>query len=126
MTTDAQELDLRPGYVAMKWYRSRTIPFTVTAVDSAGTAINLTGASASMQIKNASGTVLMTLSTTTGQGIVLTNAASGIMTISPEAVGTSVLPLDNVLSMDLKVTLATGVVYVFFRGHITLIDKITA
>jgi hypothetical protein len=55
MTTDAQELDLRPGYVAMKWYRSRTIPFTVTAVDSAGTAINLTGASASMQIKNASG-----------------------------------------------------------------------
>lgn len=124
-TTDAQQLILKPGFVAMEWYRGRTPAFTVTAQDAAGDAINLTGATASMQIKNAAGTVLLTLATG-GQGIVLTTPLAGVMTISPEAVGTGSLPLDNVLNTDLKVTLSSGDVHVFFRAIITLIDKVTS
>lgn len=125
-TTDAQLLSLRPPYVALEWYRSRTTAFTVTVEDTSGTPIDLTGASATMQIKSASGSVLLTLTTTGNAGIALTNPASGQMTISPEAVGTGSLPISNVLNTDLKLTLSSGVVYVLFRATITLIDKITA
>ena len=125
-TTDAQLLSLRPPYVALEWYRSRTTAFTVTVEDTAGNPINLTGATATMQIKGASGSVLLTLTTTGNAGIALTNPASGQMTISPEAVGTGSLPISNVLNTDLKLTLSSGVVYVLFRATITLIDKITA
>lgn len=125
-TTDAQLLSLRPPYVALEWYRSRTTAFTVTVEDTNGTPVDLTGASATMQIKSASGSVLLTLTTTGNAGIALTNPASGQMTISPEAVGTGSLPISNVLNTDLKLTLSSGVVYVLFRATITLIDKITA
>lgn len=125
-TTDAQLLSLRPPYVALEWYRSRTTAFTVTVEDTAGNPIDLTGATATMQIKGASGSVLLTLTTTGNAGIALTNPASGQMTISPEAVGTGSLPISNVLNTDLKLTLSSGVVYVLFRATITLIDKITA
>ena len=125
-TTDAQLLSLRPPYVALEWYRSRTTAFTVTVEDSAGTPINLTGATATMQVKSASGSVLLTLTTVGNAGIALTNPAQGQMTISPEAVGTGSLPISNVLNTDLKLTLSSGVVYVLFRATITLIDKITA
>jgi hypothetical protein len=94
--------------------------------DSAGNPVNLTGASATMQIKSASGSVLLTLTTTGNAGIALTNPTQGQMTISPEAVGTGSLPISNVLNTDLKLTLSSGVVYVLFRATITLIDKITA
>lgn len=125
-TTDAQLLSLRPPYVALEWYRSRTTAFTVTVEDSAGTPINLTGATATMQVKSASGSVLLTLTTVGNAGIALTNPIQGQMTISPEAVGTGSLPISNVLNTDLKLTLSSGVVYVLFRSTITLIDKITA
>jgi len=125
-TTDAQLLSLRPPYVALEWYRGRTTAFTVTVEDTNGTPVNLTGASATMQIKSASGSVLLTLTTTANAGIALTNTTSGQMTISPEAVGTGTLPISNVLNTDLKLTLSSGVVYVLFRATITLIDKITA
>lgn len=125
-TTDAQLLSLRPPYVALEWYRSRTTAFTVTVEDSAGTPINLTGATATMQVKSASGSVLLTLTTVGNAGIALTNQTQGQMTISPEAVGTGSLPISNVLNTDLKLTLSSGVVYVLFRATITLIDKITA
>ncbi len=125
-TTDAQLLSLRPPYVALEWYRSRTTAFTVTVEDTNGTPVNLTGATATMQIKSASGSVLLTLTTTANAGIALTNPTQGQMTISPEAVGTGTLPISNVLNTDLKLTLSSGVVYVLFRATITLIDKITA
>ena len=125
-TTDAQLLSLRPPYVALEWYRSRTTAFTVTVEDSAGTPINLTGATATMQVRSASGSVLLTLTTVGNAGIALTNPTLGKMTISPEAVGTGSLPISNVLKTDLKLTLSSGVVYVLFRATITLIDKITA
>jgi hypothetical protein len=125
-TTDAQLLSLRPPYVALEWYRGRTTAFTVTVEDTNGTPVNITGASATMQIKSASGSVLLTLTTTANAGIALTNPTSGQMTISPEAVGTGTLPISNVLNTDLKLTLSSGVVYVLFRATITLIDKITA
>lgn len=125
-TTDAQLLSLRPPYVALEWYRGRTTAFTVTVEDTNGTPVNLTGASATMQIKSASGSVLLTLTTTANAGIALTNPTSGQMTISPEAVGTGTLPISNVLNTDLKLTLSSGVVYVLFRATITLIDIITA
>ena len=125
-TTDAQLLSLRPPYVALEWYRGRTTAFTVTVEDTNGTPVNLTGASATMQIKSASGSVLLTLTTTANAGIALTNPTAGQLTISPEAVGTGSLPISNVLNTDLKLTLSSGVVYVLFRSTITLIDKITA
>ncbi len=125
-TTDAQLLSLRPPYVALEWYRGRTTAFTVTVEDTNGTPVNLTGATATMQIKSASGSVLLTLTTTANAGIALTNPTQGQLTISPEAVGTGTLPISNVLNTDLKLTLSSGVVYVLFRATITLIDKITA
>lgn len=125
MTRDAQELDLAPSFVALKWYKGRTPTFTVQAKDTAGDAIDLTGATAKMELKNASGTVVLTLQTG-GSGIVVSSPSSGILTISPEAVGTSSLPVGNVLTTDLKVTYSDSTVHVFFRGTVTLIDKVTA
>jgi hypothetical protein len=101
------------------------LPIVVVATDEDGVAINLTGATAKMQIKNAAGTVVLTLQTG-GAGIALTNPTQGELTISPEVVGTSTLPLDNILLYDLKVTLADTSVYPWFRGIITLIEKITS
>jgi hypothetical protein len=123
--TDAQRLSLRPPVVEMEWYKGSTLPIVVVATDEDGVAINLTGATAKMQIKNAAGTVLLTLQTG-GTGIALTNPTQGELTISPEVVGTSTLPLDNILLYDLKVTLADTSVYPWFRGIITLIEKITS
>jgi hypothetical protein len=123
--TDAQRLSLRPPVVEMEWYKGSTLPIVVVATDEDGVAINLTGATAKMQIKNAAGTVVLTLQTG-GTGIALTNPTQGELTISPEVVGTSTLPLDNILSYDLKVTLADTSVYPWFRGIITLIEKITS
>ena len=123
--TDAQRLSLRPPVVEMEWYKGSTLPMVVVATDEDGVAINLTGATAKMQIKNAAGTVVLTLQTG-GTGIALTNPTQGELTISPEVVGTSTLPLDNILSYDLKVTLADTSVYPWFRGIITLIEKITS
>jgi hypothetical protein len=123
--TDAQRLSLRPPVVEMEWYKGSTLPIVVVATDEDGVAINLTGATAKMQIKNAAGTVVLTLQTG-GTGIALTNPTQGELTISPEVVGTSTLPLDNILLYDLKVTLADTSVYPWFRGIITLIEKITS
>ncbi len=124
MTNDAQELDLRPRHVALQWYVGRTPSFSVTAADDEGTAINLTSATASMMLKDGGGTTALTLATG-GQGIVITDAAGGIMTISPEAVGTGSLSPDKTYKTDLKVTLGSGVVHVFFTGTVTLSDKVT-
>jgi hypothetical protein len=123
--TDAQRLSLRPPVVEMEWYKGSTLPIVVVATDEDGVAINLTGATAKMQIKNAAGTVVLTLQTG-GTGIAITNPTQGELTISPEVVGTSTLPLDNILLYDLKVTLADTSVYPWFRGIITLIEKITS
>ena len=123
--TDAQRLSLRPPVVEMEWYKGSTLPIVVVATDEDGVAINLTGATAKMQIKNAAGTVVLTLQTG-GTGIALTNPTQGELTISPEVVGTSTLPLDNILLYDLKVTLADTTIYPWFRGIITLIEKITS
>ncbi len=123
--TDAQRLSLRPPVVEMEWYKGSTLPIVVVATDEDGVAINLTGATAKMEIKNAAGTVVLTLQTG-GTGIALTNPTQGELTISPEVVGTSTLPLDNILLYDLKVTLADTSVYPWFRGIITLIEKITS
>jgi hypothetical protein len=123
--TDAQRLSLRPPVVEMEWYKGSTLPIVVVATDEDGLAINLTGATAKMQIKNAAGTVVLTLQTG-GTGIALTNPTQGELTISPEVVGTSTLPLDNILLYDLKVTLADTTIYPWFRGIITLIEKITS
>jgi hypothetical protein len=123
--TDAQRLSLRPPVVEMEWYKGSTLPIVVVATDEDGVAINLTGATAKMQIKNAAGTVVLALQTG-GTGIALTNPTQGELTISPEVVGTSTLPLDNILLYDLKVTLADTSVYPWFRGIITLIEKITS
>ena len=123
--TDAQRLSLRPPVVEMEWYKGSTLPIVVVATDEDGVAINLTGATAKMQIKNAAGAVVLTLQTG-GTGIALTNPTQGELTISPEVVGTSTLPLDNVLLYDLKVTLADTTIYPWFRGIITLIEKITS
>ena len=125
-TTDAQLLSLRPPYVALEWYRGRTTAFTVTVKDENGTPVNLTGSTVTMAIKNAAGATLLTYSTATGQGITLTNPALGQLTVSPEALGTGTLPLSNALNTDMKLQLSSGVIYVLFRGSITLIDKVTA
>ena len=124
-TTDAQLLSLRPPYVALEWYRGRTTAFTVTVKDENGTAVNLTGSTVTMAVKNAAGATLLTYSTAAGQGIALTNPTSGQLTVSPEALGTGTLPLSNALNTDMKLQLASGVIYVLFRGSITLIDKVT-
>lgn len=125
MTQDAQRLSLRPPVVEMEWYRGATLPIVVVGKDEDGVVINLTGATARMQVKNAAGTVVLTLQTG-GLGIVLTAPTLGELTISPESVGTGTLTLDNLLYYDLKVTLADTTVYPWFRGTITLIDKITS
>lgn len=125
MTTDAQQLSLKAPYVALEFYQGMTVPFTVTATDTAGDPIDLTGATVEMQIRRADGTLALTLATG-GQGIVLTTPASGIMTVSPEVVGTGSLPVDVTMYTDMKVTLSSGVVYPFFRGTVVVYDNITA
>ena len=123
MTNDAQQLDLSPPYVAMTWYKGRTVPFTVTARDTTGTAINLTSATAVMIVKDMAGNTALTLQTG-GSGIVVSNGAGGVLTISPEAVGTGSLSLDKTYSMDLEVTLSGGTVYPFFSGKITVEENV--
>lgn len=124
-TTDARQLILRPPVVAMEWYRGSTLPFTVTGTDTAGDPIDLTGATVKMEVKDAAGDVVLTLQTG-GTGIVLTDAANGQMTISPEVVGTSSMALFVVYNYDLKVTLADTTVTPWIRGTITLVEKITS
>jgi hypothetical protein len=78
-----------------------------------------------MEVKNAAGDIVLTLQTS-GSGIVFNDPTAGQMTISPEVVGTGALSLDVVLEYDLKVTLADASVTPWFRGSITLIEKITS
>lgn len=123
MTSDAQELELRAPIVNMRFYRGATRPITVTA-DISGTPIDLTGATAEMEILDAERNLLMTLET--GAGIVLSAPLDGEMIISPESVGTASLPLSNVLRYCLIVTLADTSVWPLFRGIITVTEKETA
>jgi hypothetical protein len=125
VTTDAKRISLRPPVANLEWYRGATVPFTVTGTYENGSAVNLTGASIKMQLRDSSGTVALTLQTG-GSGIVITTPASGIFTISPEAVGTGSLSLDIVYSYDIKVTLADTTVTPWTRGTVTLIDKTTS
>lgn len=124
-TTDAQRLKLRPPTVNQEWYRGSALPFNIVGADTAGAAIDLTGATVKMEVKDASGTVVLTLETG-GSGIVLSDPTNGQMTVSPEAVGTSGLSLDVVLSYDVKVTLADSSVTPWVKGTITLVEKITS
>jgi hypothetical protein len=94
--------------------------------DENGTPVNPTGSTVTMAIKNAAGATLLTYSTAAGQGITLTNPASGQLTVSPEALGTgTTYRYSNALNTDMKLQLSSGVIYVLFQGSITLTDKVT-
>jgi hypothetical protein len=92
--------------------------FTTTWQDSTGTAINTTGYSVSLQIRNqVDNSVILSLSV--GSGITLTTPASGITTYRVTGTQTAAIPVGTYY-YGIKATSVSGIAYDWSDGLITI------
>lgn len=92
--------------------------------DSAGTAINLTGYTAAMQIRNTvdSATTVLSLSSPSN-GIVITGA-TGLITITVTAAQTRDM-IANTYVYDLEITSGSGIVTRLVQGSVIVSAEVT-
>jgi hypothetical protein len=97
---------------------------TVTWKDSAGTAINLTGYSARMQVRETYSSTSTIVSLTNGSGITLGGAA-GTIAIAISATTTAALTAPFSGVYDLELVSAGGVVTRLLQGAATVSPEVT-
>ena len=85
-------------------FQNNTLSFTITHTDSAGTAINITGATVVVKVYNGS-TLIETKTITTH-----TTPLSGITTVTFTAAETALWPI-NLLLYEVQTTLASASIY---------------
>lgn len=101
-----------------------TFELTVTWKDSAGTAINLTGYSARMQVRETYSSSSTIVSLTNGSGITLGGAAGTIaIVISATTTAALTAPFSGVY--DLELVSAGGVVTRLLQGAATVSPEVT-
>jgi hypothetical protein len=101
-----------------------TYELTVTWKDSAGTAINLTGYSARMQVRETYSSTSTIVSLTNGSGITLGGAAGTIaILISATTTAALTAPFSGVY--DLELVSAGGVVTRLLQGAATVSPEVT-
>lgn len=101
-----------------------TFELTVTWKDSAGTAINLTGYSARMQVRETYSSASTVVSLTNGSGITLGGAAGTIaILISATTTAALTAPFSGVY--DLELVSAGGVVTRLLQGAATVTPEVT-
>lgn len=101
-----------------------TFELTITWKDSAGTAINLTGYSARMQVRETYASTSTVVSLTNGSGITLGGAA-GTIAISISATTTAALTAPFSGVYDLELVSAGGVVTRLLQGAATVTPEVT-
>jgi hypothetical protein len=101
-----------------------TFELTVTWKDSAGTAINLTGYTARMQVRETYSSATSVVSLTNGAGIPLGGAA-GTIAIVISATTPAGLPAPFSGVYDLELVSAAGVVTRLLQGAATVTPEVT-
>ena len=92
--------------------------------DSAGTAINLTGYTAALQIRDTYADSTTDLSLTSPSGGITITAATGTIAVTATAAQTSAIPAGNYV-YDLEITSSTGIVTRLVQGKISLSPQVT-
>jgi hypothetical protein len=101
-----------------------TFELTITWKDSAGTAINLTGYSARMQVRETYSSTSSVVSLTNGSGITLGGSAGTIaIVISATTTAGLTAPFSGVY--DLELVSAAGVVTRLLQGAATVTPEVT-
>lgn len=101
-----------------------TYELTITWKDSAGTAINLTGYTARMQVRETYSSTTPIVSLTSGSGITLGGAAGTIaIVISATTTAALTAPFSGVY--DLEIVSAAGVVTRLIQGTATVSAEVT-
>ncbi len=101
-----------------------TFELTITYKDSAGTAINLTGYTARMQVRETYSSSSTVVSLTNGSGITLGGAAGTIaILISATTTAALTAPFSGVY--DLEIVTAGGVVTRLLQGAATVSPEVT-
>lgn len=95
----------------------------ITWKDNTGTAINLTGYSARLQIRDAINSISTIVSLTSASGITLGGSAG---TIAPllSATATAALDFDDAV-YDLELVSGSGIVYRLLQGSVSLSKEVT-
>ena len=91
--------------------------------DSAGTAINLTGYTAAMMVRDTFGDTATVLSLTNSSGITIT-AATGTLQVRATAAQTRAITAGNYV-YDLEITSAGGIVTRLVQGKIVISPEVT-
>lgn len=100
-----------------------TYSLALTYKDSNGTAINLTGYTAAMQIRTSYDSSTTVVSLTSSSGIVIT-AATGLLTITITSIQTAALTPGTYV-YDLEITSGSGVVSRLIQGSVMVSAEVT-
>jgi hypothetical protein len=100
-----------------------TYSLALTYKDSNGTAINLTGYTAAMQIRTSYESSSTVISLTSSSGIVIT-AATGLLTINITSTQTAALTPGTYV-YDLEITSGAGVVTRLIQGSVMVSAEVT-
>jgi hypothetical protein len=100
------------------WY------ITVVYKDSAGTAINLTGYTAALQIRDTYADSTTDLSLTSPSGGIVITGATGTISIHATAAQTRAIAAGNYV-YDLEITSSTGIVTRLIQGKISISPEVT-
>lgn len=116
---------MTPGILNLKIYQGATFRRTVTINNSLGVAINLTGATARMQIREfiAATTTIIELNEANGRALI-TDAAGGVITLMIADEDTALLTFAKAV-YDLEVEYADGTVDRVLQGTVTLSLEVT-
>ena len=100
-----------------------TYTLALSYKDSAGTAINLTGYTAAMQLRKTVGSATASLSLTSSSGIVITGA-TGLLNITITATQSRDL-VPDIYVYDLEITSGAGVVTRLIEGNAVVSAEVT-
>jgi len=97
---------------------------TVVYKDSSGTAINLTGYTAALQIRDTYADSTTALSLTSPSGGIVITGATGTIAIHATATQTAAIAAGNYV-YDLEITSAGGIITRLIQGKISLSPQVT-
>ena len=100
-----------------------TYTLALSYKDSAGTAINLTGYTAAMQLRKTVGSATASLSLTSSSGIVITGA-TGLINITITATQSRDL-VPDIYVYDLEITSGAGIVTRLVQGSVIVSAEVT-
>lgn len=117
----------KPGNYDLSIYKGQTLDITFTWKDSAGVAVNLTGYTAKMQIRDVpGGTQHDEFLSTGGTPEITLGAAAGTIRLQVSATDTGAYSFERaVYDLELTVT-ATGVVTRLLEGAVVAYPQVTA